>query len=181
LSFFDDSDQARALGYHDMGPDGTPLGKIFVKSTLADGGKVSSCASHEACEMRKNPFLTECVQMSETEFTALETSDAPEADEFGYIVNGVLMSDFCYPSFFDVNGKPPYDRQNHITKPFQILPGGYMSIWSPGTGWQQRNGAMKSARMAYAALPRIGSRRERIYRGPMNRIPSTFEVQKKGV
>ncbi len=181
LSFFDDADQAGALGYHDMGPDGEPLGKIFVKTTLADGNLVSTTASHELLEMRINPFLVGCAQMSDTEFVALEDCDAPEDDQFGYLVGGVKMSDFVYPSFFDPNGKPPFDRMGHVTAPFQILAGGYMSVWSPGTGWQQRNGASRSPKHAYAMLPRVGSRRERIYRGPNNRIPSTYETREGAI
>jgi len=35
LALLDDTDQAGALGYHDITPTGQPLGKIFVKTTLA--------------------------------------------------------------------------------------------------------------------------------------------------
>src|SRR5580704_7239638 len=37
LSILDDSDQAGALGYHDLTPDGLPIGKVFAGSDLKYG------------------------------------------------------------------------------------------------------------------------------------------------
>ena len=34
----DDSDQANALGYHELSKTGTPLGKVFVRSVQQSGG-----------------------------------------------------------------------------------------------------------------------------------------------
>src|SRR5438105_4204939 len=36
MIFLDDADQAGALGYHDLTPDGLPVSKVFVKTTLQD-------------------------------------------------------------------------------------------------------------------------------------------------
>src|SRR5712664_4039640 len=41
LVFLDTADVAGALGYHDLTPDGFPLSKVFVKTTLGYGEKVS--------------------------------------------------------------------------------------------------------------------------------------------
>lgn len=66
--------------------------------------------------------------------------DAPEQDNFGYQINGVQVSDFVTPSWFEPSGVAPYDFQKHITAPFQILSGGYISLLdlsNLAAGWQQ--------------------------------------------
>src|SRR6516164_9774230 len=51
LSLLDSSDQANALGYHDLTSDGLPLGKAFVKTDMDEGLNWSVTASHELLEM----------------------------------------------------------------------------------------------------------------------------------
>src|SRR4051812_33906250 len=51
LVFLDDADQADALGYHDLTPQGLPLGKVFVRTTISSKNLVSVTASHELAEM----------------------------------------------------------------------------------------------------------------------------------
>ena len=57
LVFLDRADVANALGYHDLTPDGLPLSKVFVKSTLDVGQKVSVTACHELAEMLVDPAI----------------------------------------------------------------------------------------------------------------------------
>ena len=47
MVFLDDADQPGALAYHDLTPDGWPLSKVFVKTTLENNDLVSVSASHE--------------------------------------------------------------------------------------------------------------------------------------
>jgi hypothetical protein len=54
--YFDDADEAGALGYHDLTKDGQPVSKIFVKTTLADNQLVSVTAAHELFEMVIDPI-----------------------------------------------------------------------------------------------------------------------------
>jgi hypothetical protein len=60
MAFLDDADVANALGYHDLTPDGLPLAKVFVKSTLAVRQKVSVTACHELAEMLVDPAINLC-------------------------------------------------------------------------------------------------------------------------
>ena len=62
-----------------------------------------------------------------------------------YTANGVRVSDFYTPHYFDPSGSPRqkhqtqvYDFQGHISAPRQVLPGGYLS-WreSDGTWFQE--------------------------------------------
>jgi len=57
ILFLDNADQANALGYHDLTKHGLPLSKVFVKTTLADGQKVSVTACHELSEMMIDPSV----------------------------------------------------------------------------------------------------------------------------
>src|SRR2546425_8365467 len=51
LSLLDSSDQANALGYHDLTSEGLPLGKAFVKTDKDEGLAWTVTASHELLEM----------------------------------------------------------------------------------------------------------------------------------
>lgn len=150
LGFFDDADQAGALGYHDITADGTPIAKVFVKTAQQYGYSVSVTASHELCEMMADAGVDLMVQMNDTQGMAFETCDPVEDDSLGYEKLGQLMSDFCTPWYFMAeppHGKPMSFRRN-VQSPFQISPGGYANILDFQSGqWNQvANGA--SARAA---------------------------------
>jgi hypothetical protein len=57
IVFLDDADTEEALGYHDLTKDGLPLSKVFVKTTLEAGDKVSVTACHELAEMMVDPAI----------------------------------------------------------------------------------------------------------------------------
>jgi hypothetical protein len=168
LVFLDTSDQAGALGYHDLTADGLPLGKVFVQSDLDVGTSWTVTASHELLEMLADPDinLTVFVQPSETGGTlyAYEVCDACEDDSFGYRIGNVLVSNFVYPTWFESFRTPnsaKFDFQGLITQPFQLLQGGYIGIFdvSTGTGWHQLTSGGQAN--TYQSRPRLGSRRER--------------------
>jgi hypothetical protein len=163
MVLLDNSDQADALGYHDLTAAGLPIGKVFVKSDLQAGAKVSVTVSHELLEMLADPFLCYTVQDPSDEsgqtFLALEVCDAPEADNFGYDINGVTVSDFVFPSWFDGIGEGPFDFRSHLSEAGQIAPGGYIGVWTPGSGWQQK--IAETSKAAMKSRANIGSRRER--------------------
>lgn len=198
LVLIDNADTAGALGYHDLTDAGLPIGKIFVETTKEDGGLWSVTASHELLEMLADPWINLCVFMQEgfakssgATLVAYEVCDAPEDDKFGYVINGVTVSDFVYPAFFEpqaVSGTQ-LDYQKKLTKPFQLLPGGYIGILKVGSvgGWSQitaeapKTAKLSSASSAYRQLPRIGSRRERRGRGFDNFIRSNALAKKSPV
>jgi hypothetical protein len=168
LVILDDSDQAAALGYHDLTPDGLPLGKAFAASDLKAGTSWSVTASHELLEMLADPNinLTAFVQNANTTGTlyAYEVCDACEDDSFGYQINNVLVSDFVYPAWFEsfrTQGSTQFDRMNQIQNPLQLLAGGYIGVFSvsDGSGWQQQT----AEKIPTNARQRghVGSRRER--------------------
>jgi hypothetical protein len=167
LVILDNSDQAGALGYHDVTATGLPIGKVFAGTDKQYGNQWTVTASHELVEMLGDPEinLTVFVQTSNTagRLYAYETADACEADGDGYKISGVLVSDFVYPAWFEASAKPgtQLDYRNLIKKPFDLRPGGYIGYFDigSGSGWQQLHGQL--ARQKYASRPHVGSRRER--------------------
>jgi hypothetical protein len=137
LVILDNSDQAGALGYHDLTPAGLPLGKVFAKDDLTDGVAWSVTASHELLEMLADPEIDQCVQDGDGDrFVALELCDACEDDQFAYAIDGVKVSDFTLRNYFRAGAPGPYDFGGHIPGPLQIIAGGYLGIYQNGQ-WSQ--------------------------------------------
>ena len=171
LTLLDDSDQAGALGYHDLTPDGLPIGKVFAGTDLKFGSSWSVTASHELLEMLGDPNinLTVLVQTNDTAGTlyAYEVCDACEDDSFGYKIDGVLVSDFVYPAYFEsfrAAKSTQFDYGKKVTGPFTLLKGGYISVLDLGNlseGWQQLTASKADSAAGINSRARIGSRRER--------------------
>lgn len=163
LYVLDNSDQARALGYHDVTPAGLPLGKAFVKSDLDNGYQPSVTISHELLEILADPEINACAQVGRRMY-AMEVCDPCEADEFGYLIGDVLVSDFVTPAWFRPTAHPagPFDFRKLIKKPLALLKGGYLQYLDLGAGssWKQVT-ANRGRAAALAATPSKGSRRER--------------------
>jgi hypothetical protein len=129
-----------AAGIH-LDKDGQP----FALITMSDSWSLT--ASHELLEMLADPFGNRLVPgaspkpgQGRVEFL-VEVSDPSEAEQFGYTVNDILMSDFYTPRFFDPLpvGGVRYSFTGAITKPRTILRGGYISWHDPVSDhwWQQ--------------------------------------------
>jgi len=141
--FLDDADEPGALAYHDLTPEGLPLSKVFVRTTIDDGELVSVSASHELVEMLVDPAINLMTLGPDPKATyAYESGDPVEALSFP--VNGIPMSDFVYPAYFETFRKAnsvKFDHQNKVTKPFQILPGGYQIVFKNGK-WSQKTASI---------------------------------------
>lgn len=133
----DNADQAGALGYHELSNTGTPLGKVFAKVDIDNGYSWTVTMSHELLEMLADPWINWMAQGSNGRIYALEVGDAVEADKLGYQINGVQVSDFITPSWFEPTDSRLYDFKAHLTRPFQIATEGYMSVFDPQKGWIQ--------------------------------------------
>jgi hypothetical protein len=166
LTILDDTDQAGALGYHDTTNEGLPLGKVFAKTDIQAQTVWTVTASHELLEMLGDPDinLNALVQQNgNLKLYAYEVADACEADEYGYTIRNTLVSDFVFPGWFQsfVPDGTKLDQQGKIQRPFELLPGGYISVMDITTsnGWQQVSGS--EARDRYSSRAHVGSRRER--------------------
>jgi hypothetical protein len=161
LLVLDSSDQADALGYHDVTPAGLPTGKAFAKSDIDDGLEPSVTISHELLEMLADPEINLCAQVGNRLY-AYEVCDPCEADAYGYRIGGVLVSDFVTPVWFQPVPRPRggYDFRNKIKRPLALLPGGYLQYLAleSSDGWQQ---VTADKRPLARLRARPGSRRER--------------------
>jgi len=160
MVFLDDADQPGALAYHDLTPDGWPLAKVFVRTAQKNGDQVSVAASHELVEMLVDPAINlMSTGPDATTMYAYESADPVE--QLSFEVNNVAMSDFVYPSYFEVFRKPGSSRFDHlgqVDRPFQILAGGYQIVFKDGK-WSQVFGSEAKAR-AFAREDRRGHRSE---------------------
>ena len=157
-----------SLGYHDLTPNSLPLGKVFAGTDKQGGYQWTVTASHEILEMLVDPDINLCASVTNADGTlrlyAYEVADACEADQYGYLINGILVSDFVYPAWFESFRQPnstQFDYQSKITAAIQLLPGGYIGIYdtSSTSGWTQLTA--QGSPMNYEMRARVGSRRER--------------------
>lgn len=108
-------------------------------------------ASHEMCEMLVDPYGNRMQDSQAIEIQGngvvdtggeckylVEVCDPCEANQFAYEINGVAVSDFITPSFYDTTGAAgaSYSYAGNIKRPRQLLEGGYISYIKNGT-WQQ--------------------------------------------
>ena len=181
IAVLDTADVAGALGYHDVTNDGLPLGKVFAKTTVDDGGKVSVTLSHEVLEMLVDPdvnLLCEIGTGRTRRYFAYEVCDAVEADNLGYDINGVTVSDFVTPAYFETflpKGRK-FDFQGKLQSPMPaMLPGGYLAYEQDGS-WHQIFAEHTSDKAKFSARPHPGSRRQRRMLGKADWLLSSVDV-----
>lgn len=197
LCVLDDSDQAGALGYHDLTSEDHPIGKVFARTDLKYGAKVSVTMSHELLEMLGDAYLCETAIDPKTgRIYAYENCDAVEADDQGYEISvaegPVTVSDFVFRQWFDSEHRGKGVQTTFTGKhlePFALAAGGYISyidLSDLSKGWQQvtkqetergeqelpAEEAQRAVGQRALAFPE-GSRRERRVRkwhgGPLRR------------
>lgn len=150
IVFLDTADAPGALAYHDLTPDGFPLSKVFVKTILSERASVSVAASHELVEMLVDPAINLWSTGPERGvFYAYESADPVEEQSF--LLDGIAMSDFVYPSYFEPFRKPDstqFDAMKRVNRPFQLLKGGYQIIFKNGKETQVFGSKAKAKRFA---------------------------------
>jgi len=161
--YFDDADTAGALGYHDLTHKGQPISKIFVKTTLSAKELVSVTACHELFEMVIDPLANLWAEGPDGTEYAYEMSDPVEEDTFQ--VDGIQMSNFVHPSWFEPFKHPPGTKFDHLgllKRPFSMTKGGYMIVKRKGKVTQEYGSKAKEKR--FAKEKRLDHRSE--YRKP---------------
>jgi|ERR1017187_399390 hypothetical protein len=114
-------------------------GQPFALVAYSDEWSVTT--SHETIEMLVDPSGNRTVAANSPKpkqgrvLVLVEACDPSEASQFGYTVNGILVSDFYTPRFFDpvASVGVQYSFTGAIKKPLQVLDGGYISWWDPTT------------------------------------------------
>jgi hypothetical protein len=117
-----------AAGIH-LDRDGQPFALVEYSNTW------SLTASHECLEMLGDPWGNRIVAgpsvkagQGRVEYL-VEVCDPCEAAELGYQVNGIIVSDFYTPSYFDpvAASGTRYSFTGAIKAPRKVLKGGYLS------------------------------------------------------
>jgi hypothetical protein len=136
----DDIDEPGAASYH-SDKNGQPFAMVTYSPTWP------FLVSHDLLEMLIDPHATRLVSGPDprpgrkhpVEFL-VEVCDPCAAEANGYLINDVRMADFCTPDYY--GGKRPKSRYSFtgaIKKPFEVLPGGYLT-WRDrrdGHWWQK--------------------------------------------
>jgi hypothetical protein len=127
--YLDDPDAPDAFGYHDLTVHGQPLSKVFMRTVLENGESVSLTASHELFEMVIDPIANMWAESASGKEFAYEMCDPVEEDAF--LVDGLKMSNFVYPSWFEPFKHPRGTKYDHLAllkAPFTMTKGGYVTV-----------------------------------------------------
>lgn len=146
LVILDDTDQAGALGYHELTASGQPIAKVFAQTAQQAGVAWSVTASHELMEMLVDPDINLTVFDQPAADTGTlymyEACDAVEAQS--YAIGAVQVSNFVTPYWFmpGTTGHP-LDHLGNVSTPLALAPGGYIAVFdvTAGSGWTDRTDA----------------------------------------
>jgi hypothetical protein len=136
-------------GFH-LDKHNQPFAKVIASP---DSEEWTIDASHETLEMLVDPYGNRLqnstsieikggkIQDGTGEFAYLvEACDPCEADGYSYAIQGIAVSDFLTPHFYDPLKTPGtrYSFTGAIEAPRQILPGGYISWMNQEAGEMQQ-------------------------------------------
>jgi hypothetical protein len=137
-----DALQANEGGFH-LTAQNQPYAKV-VNTPASDDWTID--ASHETIEMLVDPFGNrlqpsaaiwlnggQIVEAGGKFEYLVEACDPCEAAAFAYPIDGIMVSDFITPSFYDRVAAPNgrYSFTGAVAAPRQILPGGYITWVDP--------------------------------------------------
>lgn len=143
-----------AVAYHDV--QGAEVPVVFLArsqcSSISTGSdSISSALSHELAETAGDPACNKWVDDNAGHEWAHELCDAVQ--EWGYVIEGIAVSDFVLPSFFAPGAVGPYNfcgltaggPQLHAA--LATAPGGYQIQRSSGGGETQVSGFIADHRV----------------------------------
>jgi len=141
----DNINQPGAAGFH-QDDQGRPFALVQADANW------SLTASHETLEMLADPTGMTSIAGSpppqspdrvsgfERVIYLEEVCDPCESDDCAYLVNGVKVSDFITPHYYDPNGASGvrYSFSGKVQAPHTVLEGGYVSFGNPSDNhWYQ--------------------------------------------
>lgn len=123
-----------ALGYHDV-IGGKPVARVFAKTSSDFHEAWPLTFSHELFEMLVDPWINRQAQWHGRQWL-VEVCDPPESGMYAYFVDGVPVSDFITPRWYDAKLRGPFDFTHGLRRSGQIGRHGYASFWA-GSSWSQ--------------------------------------------
>jgi hypothetical protein len=124
---------------HHPGAAGIHLDRSGRPFALVEYGPTwSLAASHECLEILVDPSgnrqfsgPSPTPEQGEVSFL-VEVCDPSEGAQFGYTIDGIFLSDFCTPNFFEHAGAGArYSFTGAIKQPLEVLKNGYLSWYEP--------------------------------------------------
>lgn len=124
VTIMDKLDNASVGGYHSVDKLGRPFAKVLATTDW------QYTLSHELLEMIHNPYIqeVETININNNNYSIMEEV-ADATDKVGYKIDGVNVSNFVTPNFYDmyhVEGQK-YDHLGLLNRPLQLYNGGFMS------------------------------------------------------
>ncbi len=148
ILYLDDSPHGDGTdGFHQVNGRGIPFGVVHTEIAKEIDGGFSSTFSHEVLELVGNPLLNSVVagphpvERRRHVFHWREVCDPVQADT--YELDGVAVSNFLLPSYYDASEALPHRRDFLATRgrggdlpAFGLAKGGYTTFWDPEKhGW----------------------------------------------
>jgi FRG domain-containing protein len=133
-----------AVSYHDI-RRGRPFAEVSYELTTKSGIAWSNSASHDLLEMLVDPRVDRTVRapsivrgQKRNVVFPVQICDPCADARYAYRIGGVQVADFTTQDYWNPTAKRKgkYSFRGSLTKPFQILPGGYLSWLDPKTGWK---------------------------------------------
>lgn len=123
-----------ALGYHDV-IGGRPTSRVFAAEGAAFNESWQLTFTHELFEMLADPWINHFAIWNNRTWL-VEVADQVESGFYAYTINGVVISDFVTPRWYNAKLRGPFDFTRHLKRAGQIGRHGYASYWTSG-GWKQ--------------------------------------------
>ena len=180
------------LGYHELGSNGQPMGKVLAKKELDSPWNSpgltrespSRVLSHEIIEMLVDPNLVSTIDYDDMSYQ-VEPGDIVMLPTQGYPIDNVLVSGWATPAYYRLNTDTRYDYGGYLTGPCPTQAHGTYLLqrkigeqtWQPNVLYALAEGpGLEPQRLHYMTRPHLGSRRHRIALGHAKWIRSTADV-----
>ena len=180
----DDIDDPSAAGIHED-ENGQPFALVTASSDI---NVWSITASHEALEMLVDPSGNRLVGANSKLQTKrvnylVEVCDPSEAARNAYSCNGIFVSDFYTPNYFDpvTAGGVRYSFTSAIKEPLQVLQGGYLSWQDPqSNSWWQETWFGGASPKIVQLPPTINTKANGNFRATIDRLNTSKTLKSLG-
>jgi len=148
IVFLDAYRDASLEGFHDLTPDGLPLAKVYVENVRKLKDQVSVAASHELAEMLVDPAAN-LYSTGPKPNRLYDYEVADPVEDLFFKIDGIAITNFVYPAYFETFHKPGsvrFDHMGKLKRPFELDSNGYQSYFSGGQERTEWGSPAKQAR-----------------------------------
>jgi hypothetical protein len=141
----EDNSSFGSVAYHTLTEEGLPEVRVSIRNAKQAQWPWTMAASHDLMEMLANPRLNVTIFDSADGRTGRlyirEICDPVSSSALAYEIDGITVSDFVYPAWFEPSRSPDgakFDHRGRLSAPFQIAPGSYVNFSevTKSSGWR---------------------------------------------